>query len=221
MSVQMLTNNPQWFPPITEALEDGLLAFGGEISIDRLLAAYSKGIFPWYDGDTPLWWCPHPRFVLFPPKLRVSKSMLQVIKSGRFSFTINRNFKEVIAACKTIYRKEQLGTWINPDIELAYTKLHKLGYAISAEAWENNHLVGGLYGVKLGNVFFGESMFSRVSNASKFAFIKLVETLQKEHIALIDCQVYTSHLESLGAEMLDRADFIHLLQQHIPHPPVI
>ncbi|MGN6438707.1 MAG: leucyl/phenylalanyl-tRNA--protein transferase [Agriterribacter sp.] len=201
------------FPPVNLAEPDGLLAMGGDLSVERLLLAYRNGIFPWYEGDVPLWWCPDPRFVLFPEKLKVSKSMQQLIRKNSFRFTINEDFAAVIRHCKNSFRPGQTGTWITDEVERAYCKMHEAGFAHSAEAWLNEKLVGGLYGIRLGRVFFGESMFSRASNASKFAFIKYVEHLNQEAVALIDCQVYTPHLESLGAEMIQRTDFISQLQQ--------
>lgn len=204
-----------WFPNPDEALEDGLLAIGGDLSPERLLLAYRSGIFPWYNDDIPLWWHPDPRFVLFPQELLVSNSMKQVIAKNTFEFRVNSSFKDVITNCKNINRKEQDGTWINNDVIDAYSKLHNLGFADSVEAWQDDKLVGGLYGIKLGNVFFGESMFSHKSNASKFAFIKYVEELLKEGIVLIDCQIYTEHLESLGARMISRKDFMMMLETNI------
>jgi leucyl/phenylalanyl-tRNA---protein transferase len=201
------------FPPVDLAEPDGLLAMGGDLSIGRLLLAYRQGIFPWYEGEHILWWCPDPRFVLFPSKLKVSKSMQQLMKKDLFEFTINKDFAGVIAYCKTIGRRGQLGTWITDAVSDAYTKLHKLGYAHSAEAWYQGELVGGLYGLRMGRVFFGESMFSTMSNASKFAFIKYVQQLESENVALLDCQVYTQHLESLGAGMIERGEFIDLLEK--------
>ncbi len=203
-----------WFPPVEDALPDGLLAVGGTLTEQRLLSAYAKGIFPWYDDETPLWWCPDPRFVLFPEKLKVSKSMRQLLRRDAFEFTVNRAFPDVIAACAATERKDQDGTWITGDVAKAYTDLHMSGYAHSAEVWQEGALVGGLYGIRLGNVFYGESMFSRVSNASKYAFIRYVELLKHEEAALIDCQVYTEHLESLGAEMIPRTEFTELLRRH-------
>ena len=204
-----------WFPPPQEALEDGLLAIGGDLSKERLLAAYRKGIFPWYDGEIPLWWTPDPRFVLFPGELKVSKSMKVLLKRNAFNFSINRAFPQVIHACRKAKRKGQDGTWINSDVEKAYTGLFNEGYAMSAEVWINDVLAGGLYGVKLGNIFFGESMFSIVSNASKYAFIKMTEYLEKEGVCMIDCQVYTQHLESLGARMITRKQFMEILEENI------
>ena len=204
------------FPDVSEADENGILSIGGDLSVERLLCAYRNGIFPWYNEDEPIiWWSPDPRCVLFPDKLRVTKSMKQVLQNGRFRFTVNKAFPKVINACKTVDRKDGLGTWINQDIVDAYTKLHEAGYAISAETWREGMLVGGLYGIKLGNVFFGESMFSTESNASKFAFINLVNQLKKNGLQLIDCQQKTEHLMSLGAEMMSRAEFIRILNKHI------
>lgn len=209
-----------WFPPVADALDDGLLAIGGDLSTERLLLAYKKGIFPWYDGDIPLWWSPDPRFVLFPQKLRISKSMKQLLKQQKFRFTINAAFEQVIQQCMLIERPGQDGTWINEEVIKAYTTLYYQGYAHSAEVWQGETLVGGLYGIKINNLFFGESMFSLQSNASKYAFISYVQTLIKEGVILIDCQVYTQHLESLGAEMISRKAFINLLEENISPLPI-
>lgn len=212
----VLLNDKLIFPPVEMATDEGIVAIGGDLEVERLLLAYRSGIFPWYsEGEPIVWWSPDPRFVLFPEKLRVTKSMQSVLNNGSFRFTINRAFTAVIQNCKTVYRKEQEGTWITPAVLQAYTQLHALGYAHSAEAWMNGELVGGLYGIRLGNIFFGESMFSKASNASKFAFINYVKQLQKEKVALIDCQVYTAHLESLGASMIRREIFMALLKEHI------
>lgn len=204
------------FPPVHLAEPDGLLAIGGDLSTDRLLLAYRNGIFPWYEGDHILWWCPDPRFVLNPAELKISKSMAQLIKRQTFRFSINEAFTEVISNCKAISRRGQNGTWITEDIREAYTRLHHAGYAHSAEVWQGDELVGGLYGVRLGKIFFGESMFSKVSNASKYAFISYVEQLKSEDVQLIDCQVYTEHLESLGARMMSRQVFVQLLKKLVP-----
>ena len=204
-----------WFPPVEEALEDGLLAMGGDVSVERLLLAYRKGIFPWYDGDTPLWWSPDPRFVLFPANLKVSKSMEVLIRKKHFRFTVNTAFAQVIRSCKELQRKGQDGTWITDELENSVNQLHQLGFAHSAEAWLGDELVGGLYGIRMGNLFFGESMFSKASNASKFAFIKYVQQLKSENVYLVDCQVYTEHLESLGAEMIGRGEFTKVLKAHL------
>ncbi len=212
-----ILNNQLFFPPVQTATSEGIVALGGDLGTDRLLLAYRSGIFPWYSEEGPIiWWSPDPRFVLFPEKLRVTKSMQSVLQNGTFRFTVNRAFTAVLENCKTITRKQQEGTWITPAVLQAYTALHHAGYAHSAEAWMNGELVGGLYGVRLGNLFFGESMFSKVNNASKFAFINYVRQLQKENVALIDCQVYTAHLESLGAKMISRNSFMDMLKLNIP-----
>ncbi|MBL7696388.1 MAG: leucyl/phenylalanyl-tRNA--protein transferase [Ferruginibacter sp.] len=210
-----LLSNDLVFPPVEMADEDGLLAIGGDLSTGRLLLAYQQGIFPWYSEQDPIcWWCPNPRFVLFPDELKISRSMKRVLRSGPFGFTTNTAFAEVIRNCRTISRKDQDGTWISAEVQNAYIRLHELGYAQSAEAWNNNELVGGIYGVRLGNIFFGESMFSRQTNASKFALARYVEQLKQEGVVLIDCQVYTLHLESLGARMIPRKDFMRLLAEN-------
>ena len=175
-----------WFPPPQKAMEDGLLAIGGDISVARLLLAYRSGIFPWYNDDIPLWWHPNPRFILYPNEIKISKSMKQILAKNTFQFTINNAFKEVITNCKNANRKEQNGTWINENIINVYTQLHQQGFAFSAEAWYNKKLVGGLYGIKMGNIFFGESMFSYQSNASKFAFIKYAQQLKKTKLIVIE-----------------------------------
>ena len=205
-------DNKLYFPPVHLTEPDGLLAIGGDLSQERLLLAYKMGIFPWYEGEHILWWSPDPRFVLFPKELKVSKSMNQLLKKKEFTFTVNKSFNEVLNNCKTISRKGQVGTWITDEVKKAYTLLHKNGYAHSAEVWKDRKLVGGLYGIKMGKVFFGESMFSDESNASKYAFISYIRQLQFQGIELIDCQVYTTHLASLGARMIDRTEFINLLQ---------
>lgn len=203
------------FPPVHLAEPDGLLAMGGDLSPERLLLAYKNGIFPWYEGEHILWWCPDPRFVLFPEELKVSKSIKTMFNKNQFDFTINKAFAQVIHHCKEIKRPGQQGTWITDEVEKAYCKMHELGYAHSAEVWKDGELVGGLYGIKLGKVFFGESMFSKASNASKYAFIKYVQQLTEEGIELIDCQVYTEYLESLGARMIKREEFVQKLRQLI------
>lgn len=188
---------------------------GGDLSPERLVLAYRSGIFPWYDGDIPLWWCPDPRFVLFPPELYISKSMQVLLRRNAFTFTLNQAFDQVVHACRSVTREGQDGTWINDDVEASYGELHRQGIAISAEAWQDGELAGGLYGIRMGNVFFGESMFSRQSNASKFAFIRLATLLQEQGVQLIDCQVYTTHLESLGARMIPRTTFLDILAREI------
>ena len=203
------------FPPVHLAEPDGLLAMGGDLLPERLLLAYRKGIFPWYEGDTILWWCPHPRFVLFPAKLKMSKNIKPLFNRKEFEFTTNKAFAKVIHHCKKTKRPGQEGTWITDEVEKAYCKLHELGHAHSAEVWKNGELVGGLYGIKMGKVFFGESMFSKISNASRYAFIKYVQQLKEEGVQLIDCQVYTEYLESMGAKMIDREEFGDLLKKLI------
>lgn len=214
MPLHVLDSNI-WFPPVEDALEDGLLAMGGDLSTERILLAYRQGIFPWYDGDVPLWWCPNPRFVLYPQELVISKSMRPLFNQKKFVFTTNTAFTQVMENCMEIAREGQDGSWINHDVIAAYTQLHKMGYAHSAEVWQNNELVGGLYGIKMGKIFFGESMFSLASNASKYAFISYVQQLTAEGVVLIDCQVYTPHLESLGARMIDRGNFIEMLRANL------
>ena len=203
----IMTQNLQ-FPPTTTALPDGLLATGGDLSEAQLLLAYKSGIFPWYnEGSDIEWYAPDPRFVLYPHNIHISKSMQQVLKKNTYTFTYNKAFEQVMINCKVNNRKNQDGTWITNAMQIAYNNLHKKGIAISAEAWHNDVLVGGLYGVLMGKVFCGESMFALEPNASKFAFIHLVNYLTQLNIALIDCQVYTQHLESLGATMISRIEF--------------
>jgi len=198
------------FPDVSFATEDGLLAFGGDLSPERLLLAYRKGIFPWFNEEEPiLWWSPDPRFVLFPENLKVSKSMRQVLRNKDFVVTVNKDFQSVISECVKAKRYGQDSTWITDGMQEAYLKLHQLGYAKSIEVWLDEELVGGLYGVDTGNgVFCGESMFSKVSNASKVGFISFI---QNSNYKLIDCQVYTEHLESLGAEEISREKFLRFL----------
>ena len=204
------------FPAVEAADEDGLLAIGGTLSTKRLLEAYQKGIFPWYNEDEPVcWWSPDPRCVLFPHQLHISKTMQQVILRNQFSFTMNTAFEEVMRRCQTSNRKGEQGTWIQEEMIEAYCRLNKLGNAFSGEAWQDGKLAGGMYGIRLGKIFFGESMFSNISNASKFAFIKFVQQLQLENVKLIDCQMRTDHLVSLGATMIERKVFIEILKEHI------
>lgn len=199
-----------WFPDVSTASEDGILAIGGDLSVARLLLAYRSGIFPWFDSDEPiLWWSPDPRFVLFPEKLKVSKSMRQTLRNKDYTVTINKAFVEVIKACAEAKRGGQDGTWITDNMITAFTELHSLGYAKSVEVWDNEELIGGLYGVDLGNgIFTGESMFAKASNASKVGFITFI---QNTDYKLIDCQIYTNHLSSLGAEEISRNDFLKVL----------
>jgi leucyl/phenylalanyl-tRNA--protein transferase len=199
------------FPAVEHAEEDGLLAIGGDLSPERLLLAYHQGIFPWFEGELPLWYSPDPRFVLFPDELKISSSMKQVIRSNTFHFTTNQAFEEVITQCSNIKREGQGGTWITEKMKEAYGRMHAMGHAHSAEAWHDGKLVGGLYGIVSGCVFCGESMFSRESNASKFAFIKYSPILVSQGIELIDCQVYTQHLASFGARMIPRKEYLSYL----------
>ena len=209
------------FPPLDAALTeadgaDGLLAAGGALSPAWLLAAYRRGIFPWFSGDQPiLWWSPDPRLVLFPEHFRCHRSLARVLKQGVFSLRQDTAFDQVIAHCAQTPRPGQNGTWITPEMQAAYRQMHALGVAHSFEAWQDGRLVGGLYGLRLGRVFFGESMFSHVSNASKAALAHLVDYARAEGIVLIDCQVRTEHLVSLGAEEITRAQFAALLARHV------
>ena len=201
------------FPNVEEANEEGLLAVGGDLSPERLLLAYQNGIFPWFNEDALiLWWSPDPRMVLFPEKIKISKSMRKVLREEKFRLTINTCFREVIEYCSTVTRDDQEGTWITNEMRKAYENLHEHGIAKSYEVWDKDKLVGGLYGVDLGTIFCGESMFSLVPNASKFAFIKLAEELQAKNYRLIDCQLYTDHLASLGAVEIPRQEFMTYLK---------
>jgi len=205
------------FPSVEDADKDGLLAIGGDLSEERLMLAYRSGIFPWFsEGDPILWWSPDPRFVLFPEKLKVSKSMKKLLRDHRFQVTFNQKFEEVITQCASVKRDGQTDTWITEEMQAAYINMHEKGFAKSVEVWQHEKntepkLVGGLYGIDLGTVFCGESMFSLESNASKFGFIKWVQHLQANGYKLIDCQVHTPHLESLGAEMISRQSFMNYL----------
>ncbi|WDF78035.1 leucyl/phenylalanyl-tRNA--protein transferase [Mucilaginibacter sp. KACC 22773] len=201
------------FPEPDLAEPDGLLAVGGDLSTQRLLLAYQNGIFPWYSDDSPiLWYSPHERFVLYPDELKISKSMRQVLRSNRFGVTTNTCFADIIKACSAAPREGQDGTWITDDMQAAYIKMNAEGYAHSVEVWEQGQLVGGLYGVWVGDVFCGESMFSKVSNASKTALIYLCQT---NKFKLIDCQVHTNHLESMGARMIPREQYIAILHNSL------
>lgn len=208
-------NEKLWFPKIEDATIDGLLAIGGNLSVERLLLAYNSGIFPWYEDDQPLlWWSPNPRMILFPENFKVSKSLRRTIRSEKFTITFNQNFEAVITNCASVPRKEQGGTWITNEMKQAYMALYKAGHAVSIEVWENDELVGGLYGINLPNkrVFCGESMFSLVSDASKVAFYHLSEYVKLKDYKFIDCQVYNSHLVSLGAEDVSREFFLEALK---------
>lgn len=204
------------FPNVATASKDGIVAFGGDLSTERLILAYKSGIFPWFNPEEPIiWWSPNPRMVLFFDNLKISKSMKKILKSNQFEVTFNQNFVEVISKCQKSVRKNQDGTWISNDMIAAYTKLHEIGIAKSVEVWQNEKLVGGLYGIDLGAVFCGESMYSDVSNASKIAFIALSEKLKSDNYQLIDCQIYNPHLESLGCQEIDRNHFMTILKKNI------
>ncbi len=210
-----ILDNSIEFPSVTHANPDGLLALGGDLSVARLLKAYYSGIFPWYDESQPiLWFSPDPRMVLFPDRLKVSKSMRQLLRKEYFDVTFSTDFRNVIKNCASIHRSNQTGTWITSTMQKAYIELYKKGYVISTEVWFNEELVGGLYGIWLADkkIFCGESMFSKMSNASKYGFIKLVELLQQKGVKLIDCQVYTAHLASLGAQEISRNRFMEYLK---------
>jgi len=205
------------FPPPELASPEGVLAVGGDLSPERLLLAYRMGIFPWYGEEEPiLWWSPDPRFVLLPAELNVSRSMRQLLKKDLFRVTFDRSFREVVEGCRRP-RKDRSGTWIHEEMAEAYDELHRLGYAHSVEVWEGGEVVGGLYGVSLGRCFFGESMFTKVSNASKMALIVLARKLHALGFVLIDCQVYTDHLRSLGARMVPRSLFLRMLADGLNH----
>ncbi len=202
------------FPALADALKEpnGLIAIGGDLSAQRVITAYCQGIFPWYSQDEPiLWWSPDPRMVLFPNELKIANSLKKVIKQNRFEIRINTAFEQVIAACGKTPRPNQDGTWITNDIVQAYTQLHQLGFALSVESWQDNVLVGGCYGVKIGHMFYGESMFYRVSYASKVAFVHLVEYLTTLGVGMIDCQMSTELLNSLGGREITRQHFIKTL----------
>ena len=201
-----------YFPPLSQTHPTGIVAFGGDLSLPRLELAYRSGIFPWFeDGEPITWYSPAERMVLFLEDLKVSKSLKKIIGRNVFDVTFNKAFREVISNCQEVKRSGQLGTWITDDMIEVYCKLHGAGMAKSVEVWENGELVGGLYGIDLGHIFCGESMFSLRSNASKVAFVYLVEKLKQENYLLLDCQVYNPHLESLGAVEIAREDFLMIL----------
>jgi leucyl/phenylalanyl-tRNA---protein transferase len=214
MPVYQLSRKILDFPNPEEAVEEGLLAFGGDLSLKRLLLAYSKGIFPWYsDGEPILWWSPDPRFVLFPDELIVSKSLLKTVKSNKYIVKADNNFSNVIDNCALVKRKHEKGTWITDEMKAAYIRLYNKGYAHSFEAYYNDELVGGLYGVSLGRAFFGESMFHTKPDASKVALFYLIEFAKKYNFLFIDSQIYTPHLDSLGAKEITRKKYLSLLNE--------
>ena len=205
-----------YFPPVEEASYEGILAVGGDLATERLLLAYKNGIFPWFEEDEPiLWWSPSDRMVVNPQDYKVKKSLRNIINRNIFKITFNHDFEAVITNCQQIKRVGQHGTWITEDMIDAYCKLYKAGYAKSVEVWQDDELVGGLYGVDLGHVFCGESMFSKVPNASKVAFVKLVEYLKENEYRLLDCQVHNDHLEKLGAFEISRESFIRILKKNL------
>lgn len=205
-------NQELFFPPVHNANLDGILAIGGDLSPERLVLAYKSGIFPWFnDGEPITWWAPNPRMVLFPDEFIVSKSMRNILNRKAFTVTFNQDFRAVISNCQKIKRDGQTGTWITNEMTEAYCKLNEMGIAKSVEVWQDKELVGGLYGIDLGNIFCGESMFSGVSNASKVAFIALVNQLKDANYQLLDCQVYNEHLKSLGCREINRDDFMVVL----------
>lgn len=220
MPIYLLPEDEIVFPPPHLATAEGILAVGGDLSTERLLLAYKNGIFPWFNpGEPILWWSPDPRFVLYPEELRVSKSMRPYFNQQKFKVTFDSNFGEVIRSCQVRVseskrRQRAVGSWITDDMLAAYSRLHEQGYAHSVEVWEGTELVGGLYGLAIGKIFFGESMFTRVSNASKFGFISLVKRLEKQGFVLIDCQQETRHLASLGARSIPREDFLAQLKRY-------
>jgi leucyl/phenylalanyl-tRNA--protein transferase len=207
------------FPPPDLAEDSGLLAVGGDLSKSRLISAYSMGIFPWYsEGDPILWWSPDPRLVLFPNELKVSRSLKQIIKKQIFKVTMDTAFESVIKSCADTHRRHDRGTWITEEMTKAYIRLHHSGFAHSVEVWSEGELEGGLYGVSIGSAFFGESMFTRKSNASKVAFVALIRQLITWRFKLVDCQITTSHLTSLGAREIPRSEFIELLKSALTEP---
>ena len=222
MPVYQLDDDDYWFPPVSEALDDpqGLLAVGGDLSVSRLLHAYQCGIFPWFsDHDPILWWAPSPRMVINPHQIHISKSMAKVIRKTPFIVTFDHAFERVVKACGSTPRVDQTSaeSWITQDMQHAYTQLYRRGYAHSVEVWHGGELVGGLYGVALGQMFFGESMFSRADNASKIAFIHLAQRIAQWGFVLIDCQMHTPHLASLGAQEIPMAEFENYLEQNLSY----
>ncbi|MCF8309498.1 MAG: leucyl/phenylalanyl-tRNA--protein transferase [Bacteroidales bacterium] len=220
MPVQILTDEIK-FPSPNLATEDGLVALGGDLRVERLVEAYRNGIFPWYsEGEPLLWWSPHPRLVVFPRDYKPAKSLRPALNQQKFAITFDRRFEDVIYECARIPRDNQHGTWITPEMQEAYVNLHKAGYAHSVETYQNDELVGGLYGVSLGKAFFGESMFYKVSDASKIAFHYLVEFCRKNDFHLIDAQQDTPHLKRLGGVLVSRKDFLFLLGKALEAPTI-
>ena len=221
MPVYQLIRDIPLFPPVDEADSDGLLAVGGDLTKERLLAAYRQGIFPWYEFGQPiLWWCPDPRLVLFPKELKISRSLRKVLRKQNFKISFDSAFGNVIKACADVRTEQGKGTWIIPEMQKAYNELHLEGYAHSVESWLDGELVGGLYGISLGQCFFGESMFSTISNSSKAALVALAEFSKQVGIKIIDCQMTTQHLLSLGAKEIDRQSFLKKLNRYLEKPDI-
>ena len=219
MPVYQLISDIPLFPPTEEAEDDGLLAVGGDLSKERLLTAYRQGIFPWYEVGQPiLWWSPNPRLVLFPEELKISRSLRKVLRKHEFEIRFDSSFENVIKACADVSTEKGKGPWIIPEMQQAYTELHQEGYAHSVESWLNGEVVGGLYGISLGQCFFGESMFSTISDSSKAALVALAEFSKQVGIKIIDCQMTTQHLLSLGAREIDRKSFLRKLNQYLEKP---
>ncbi len=219
MPVYQLISDIPLFPPTEEAEDDGLLAVGGDLSKERLLSAYRQGIFPWYEVGQPiLWWSPNPRLVLFPEELKISRSLRKVLRKHEFEIRFDSSFENVIKACADVRTEQGKGTWIIPEMQIAYTELHQEGYAHSVESWLNGELVGGLYGISLGQCFFGESMFSTISDSSKAALVALSEFSKQMGIKIIDCQMTTQHLLNLGAREIDRQSFLQKLNHYLKEP---
>lgn len=215
MPIFELDETQLYFPPAYLADDSGILAIGGDLTPERILLAYQMGIFPWFNPSEPiLWWSPNPRCVIYPDEIKISKSMRQILRKGTFEVTFDQNFLAVIYGCKSIYRPGQQGTWISEEMIEAYLELHQQGFVHSVEVWQNGEIVGGLYGGNLGTCFFGESMFSKASNASKVGLIYLAKNLEEQGYHFIDCQVHTPHLESLGAAMIPRIRFLEDLKEH-------
>ncbi len=221
MPVYQLIPEISLFPPIEEAEDDGLLAVGGDLTKERLLGAYRRGIFPWYEVGQPiLWWSPDPRLVLFPDELKISRSLRKVLRKEQFEIRFDTVFQEVIKSCADIRTKQGEGTWIIPEMQQAYTELHQEGFAHSVESWLDGKLVGGLYGISMGQCFFGESMFSTTNDSSKVALVALADFSQRVGIKLIDCQMTTPHLLSLGAREIKREVFLKMLKKHLETPSI-
>ena len=211
-----------WFPHPSTANAEGVVAIGGDLTSERLLTAYRLGYFPWYNpGDPIIWWHPDPRFVIFPGQVRITKSMKPYFRQERFRLTFDQEFDKVVYLCEQVLRKDQLGTWITEEIKTAYSELHHLGVAHSVEVWEDDLLVGGLYGVSLGKMFFGESMFSAVSNASKFALISLSSILHRKGFELIDCQMPNPHLKRMGGQYIPRSQFMERLESNFDNETIL